>query len=258
MSRTASRHAREQRSRRKRWRRGCLAAVLIIAAIICIAIGVMIWLANSEPANWQQQQSQLAQINPAQRTAQADNIQNRVTSQLFSDYHEPDPIQSQTNNPQPLQRTIRLTIKECNIWLNTRLDDWLANQEIAMPPFLDQVLFAADQGQPVLMFRLTTPQFSQIISLKFDLQKLDNGNMQVNVNSAYTGKMPIPIKTLIEQVGETVGDSDTGNGLEKLREFVAGINFDPMVKTVKPYKRLIDWTLTDEVIELTFEQLPAK
>jgi len=198
--------------RRKHWAIGCLAAVLLLIAIVGVGylVGKRLW--QTKPTYWETNRAFVQATPPETLEVLADNAFNRILSELSqSRGYAPQGIP----NWQPISddalgvRVIRMTFDEANAWLAERLDDWLEQQERDMPAGLSNPMLASDDGRLIAAFRIERSDIDQIISVALSMKFLDNGQATMSIDHIWGGSLSIPVGMVMDRLPGGAGNQDS-------------------------------------------------
>ncbi len=206
---------------RSRHRTGCLLIILINVLLLAL-LGMLAWNRwHSEPDYWAVNRARLQGQAPEQLTDSADRLFNRLLTELS----DPQGYQPEPNGPAESLgvREVRIPFDEANAWLATRLGDWLANQQIELPPELDSLLVAEHDNRLVLAGRVRRDGNSQILSIAISPRFLENGQAVLEIDKVYVGRLPLPVGMVLNRLPEDPGVPELNRGLRIIKH---GLPFD--------------------------------
>ena len=183
-----SNHGGRKSSIKRRHIFGCLIVLLAAAVVVSVAAFVMTELWRSEPSYWQQYQTAKVQIPPAQRLYTAERFESRMVTQISAD--------------EQLERTITLHLDDINAWLDQRLERWLANQGLSLPPEVGDVMVTSQGGNLVLAFYVQTERIEQVFSMFFDLSVNDADQAQLKLKAIRGGRLRVPGDMVLDLVNQ--------------------------------------------------------
>lgn len=197
---------------RKRRRISVGGVVLAIAIVFCLAGLWIVWQWNRKPACWSEH-DRLKQMPAETVERMAKQIENRMLSEVSQIGRNGDTT------------TIVVPFEDVNAWLMVKLDDWAANQEIAIPKPLGDFVVASESDKPVIAFALETEELSQVFSVAFDVRLPAPGKLVVQIDSVHAGRLPIPVQAVLEHLRKSVPQ----NVLEPLEKLADGEPFEAVV-----------------------------
>lgn len=166
--------------------------------------------------------------------------------------HKPTPITSPARMlPRRLgTRTLHLHPADVNAWLQTRLQDWLANQGLHLPRQVSDPMITIENGKPVVAFELHARHIDNVISVVLDPHLTAGGRLSVRVDSIRGGRLPMPADQLIAKARKLAPghDADINRALSILE---GGKTFEPVVKLDSRQVRLVALAIHKNSIDLT-------
>ncbi len=253
-------------------------SVVVVALLAIIGVVVGFFLLRSEPSHWAERQQRRATVPQADRNTQAQSLEARFTALLSYTNPTGDPgikflpdsastgaVTGVSTPGQPDDglglRSISVSTDEVNAWLETRLPEWLANQNVTLPAEVQDPMFAVRDGLVILAFRYETQRVSQVVSMSFrpELIGQDTQNPQLVFALAGVsgGKLPFPSGTLVSRLEEQASTAKN-EALTRVADAMAGRPFEPVMPLAdgKRQVRLINYTLGDDTTELTVRLEP--
>jgi hypothetical protein len=186
-------------------------------------------------------------------------------------------------------KTIRLDLARVNAWLATRFPHWLANQDRALPANVGRVMLGVEAGKPVLAFAYyptgrsspapnttttagpassSTGQTSsgngprpsgspQIVSLVFEAGMQPDGKAQVRLAALRLGQLPLPRSWAVDRVRQQLSAKPLNAEQTVIKRVLDGKPFDPQWQLDTRQVRLINLTIEQDHVALTFRHEPA-
>ncbi len=187
-------------ARRRRWRLGCLIAVVVLLGVSLLGAwwGRVLW--QSEPVYWTQNRSFIQHASEEELNDLADRAFNRILSELSSSRGY---VAGGSDKWRPVSedalgvRTIRLSFDEANAWLAGRLDDWLVNQKRQLPAGLNDPMLTSHDGELVVAFRYRAQEINQVFSVAMSLKFLEDGRATLSVDGMWGGRLPLPAEGVL-------------------------------------------------------------
>ncbi len=248
------------RGRRIRRRLGCAFIVLVLLVLIgllAFVFGRHLW--RSEPTYWTQNQTFTANTSDVALTDMADRAFNRILSELSNSrgYQPTDSNDGGTTAEQTLGvRTIRLGFEEANAWLTTRLNDWLVNQHRELPPGISRPMLASNGDSLVAAFRYQNQEIDQVFSVLLSLDFLDNGQAKLSVDGVRGGRLPLPTKTVLDQLPGV--NEDDAKRSQTIAVLLGQQSFDPILPIDGSRQaRIIGMQVDDQGVALVVRAEPT-
>lgn len=246
---------------RKRRRFGCVPIILTLLTLFILGLAVAYWLARSAPEEWTRANERLEAIPQEERQRRADALEN-----MFASSPDRSQITHETNVDDEVnrvvERTITVPVEDANIWLATKLPQWLENQNESMPEGLDQPRVWIDDGELVLSFRADVEGISGVVSTNLKAELLDNGNLGLEITGVRTGKLPIPAGAIIDQVRRHAGDEAAEGVMDQLAAAFDGTELEPVWDETGNEEtrqvRLIGFDVREEEVELKLRHGPKE
>ncbi len=227
------------------WGKVQLASVATLTGIL-VMILTMVILWKSKPAYWHHNKKLLASDN--------------ATLQQLASTLEQQMLRDLSGSPENISttRTLRLSFDQANAWLNVKLEDYLANRDLKLPREIRNIMLAGDEGVLILAFEYHNGTINQVLS--FEIQPSfapDGRQFQLKLLRAKAGALPLPIKTLRNQIarqspqagGQIDGILATLNG-----RWLESVQFHP--GDARQNLRLTGIGITPEGLNLTLRSEP--
>lgn len=245
----------ETRKRRIRWQ----TVVLTLLAVLLLLIAYGWHLHRSEPEMRQAVDRVIEGMTEEELTSLAQSIESLVVNESQGIDSTKGP--SATVDPNEItERRVVIPIKDANIWLATRLNQLLANQNAKMPRWLRQPRVWIDDGELVLSGRLNTSNLKGVVSVYLAGEMLEDGQLRLQATGAKSGRLPIPtgmIESLLRDKVRESGDAD----IKQLGELFSGIVVDPEMRSWSDKQRkirLLDFEVFEDRLELLIRTSPTK
>ncbi len=229
--------------------------VLILAVMLVLAgsaMGYMAWRFNQDPEYWTQNQQFIESHTQEELAIIADNVQNRVVSQMTSVFASGEnptstsAIESATRAAggaivrstgegdqavviDQTPREITVTPDEANAWLATRFESVAAGQGFTFPEGVTNPMVTVKNGKLVSAFRVQRKGIDRPVSMLFDIKIASSGMATLKLSEIKGGEMALPLEQLASQLGDEAA-GEQKRLLAKLEEVYAGKTFDPVFK----------------------------
>lgn len=163
---------------------------ILATVTLAILIGVLVtMLLGSEPGYWKRNQKLLASDN-ATLLQLANTFEQRALRDLSGSPGQALP-----------RRTVHVDFQEINAWLNIKLEDYLTNRGIKLPPQIHQPMLAGEEGMLILAFEYRTPRMSQIISVELHpIFQEDGQRFRLKLGRIRAGSIPLPLQSIRNQI----------------------------------------------------------
>ena len=104
--------------------------------------------------------------------------------------------------------TVTLRAPDANAWLNTRLEQWLANAdaEFDWPSDVESLQVEFDDGLIQVGVQIRAGDHARIISATLRPQMHDDGSLWVSAETIHVGRLPIPAGWVAERAGSIAGE----------------------------------------------------
>ncbi len=182
------------RSRKARW---VVWTLVGLGGVLLFTAGVGYALWSASPAHW--------------RVVDADDEEVKKAAGRF----ERSTV-SRLTHVRPPEKAWRLVLEQrpLNRWLATRLPQWLRNQGIEIAEELEnaveQRMVAFRRDHVVVAAKLTTPDLSQILSLRYTPTVTDDGLVRLTLDGMYAGRLPLP-RAAVEGLLENYAQGGSGS-----------------------------------------------
>lgn len=271
------------RPRRGRLGKVIKRVVLVTLLAVTVTAGVVVYLARSQPAYWQEHQRFLNESTPKQIEKLAEQVdvqlqtlanlgidealkQADAAAQAIRSLTDPDDqANADGDDREPAQakvkpedvhinvdQTITLTNDQLAAVVQTRMDEWMKDRGYVKPAEITDPMVTVDKGKLVMAFAFEAGGFSSVISGKFDLSIHDNGMAELTMKRFLVGKLPVPANAIGEHLRKESGGDEraakVGQWLEKLQH----LEFKPVIEIENRRRvRVQDYKLLDHGLELT-------
>ncbi|GAB4108779.1 MAG: hypothetical protein Kow00105_16570 [Phycisphaeraceae bacterium] len=215
---------------------------MLVNVLLLGLLGVLAWNRwHSEPDYWTVNLARLQAQAPEQLTDTADRLFNRLLTELSDPQgYQPEPNGSAKSLG---VREVRIPFDQANAWLATRFGDWLANQQIELPPELDSLLVAEHDNRLVLAGRIRRDGINQILSIVVSPRFLENGQAVLEIDKVYAGRLPLPVGVIMNRIPENPGIPELARGIRIIKQ---GMPFDAVCP--------IDHTRRARIVGLNIEE----
>lgn len=255
-------------TRRRRIRHGVL---ISLAVIVTLLAGGAWWVYTSLhtlPDYWQANQRFVENYNDDQLNRMGAAVRDRLVRDVTSSIER-----NASPNGHTQTRDIRLKLAHINAWLASRLDAWLANQELTRPAPIGRVMLTSEDGKPVIAFAyhggLTgapAPDASGgrrdgsplIISLVLAPSIDDQGRARLPLHAVRIGEMPVPRDQALEQLQQHLASRAEANGPSQLLSLLRGKPFEPRWRLDARAARVVGIEVDEQTIQLTIRHEPAE
>lgn len=234
-------------------RMGCQIALLSFIAVLALAALLGYWAWKSEPDYWQKNQ-ELRKRDNASLLQAATELDTRLLAQVSEAGPGEDPLANIGK-----ERTIFVSTDEINSWLAAKLNDWLINQNVRIPPQVKDMMVAIDGGELVLAFRYDAPEVNQVISATVDVAADDEGDLILNeqgkgtitMSDVHGGRLPLPVNWVVNLLKKNNTAEDKAEQVEKIAQLLKGVPFEPVQEIDQIRQvRLLGYELKDDGIEM--------
>lgn len=215
---------------------GCALGCLGVTVLAGIAIAGLIWyglnLWQSAPPQWDAEHARRASLPDDQQAERAAALEQRIARAIsFTDASvtavergEPLPGAVEADPAVAAEETVTVGVDELNDWLDTRLEEWLANQGQAMPSDWSTPTVWVEDGMPVVAASMS----GQVFSARLDLQMQPDGKAVFRIDSIQGGQIPLPVTELIKENAKEL--RARGATEAAAADVLAGMPFDPAVQ----------------------------
>jgi hypothetical protein len=255
--------------------------ILVALLVSTVTAGVVVYLARSQPAYWQENRRFLAESTPEQIEGLAQQVDVQLESLATLGIDEtaagtaaaPRVIQPPTGpngaagadggagdpvsvRPEDVHinadQTITLNNEQLAAVVQTRMDEWMDDRGYIRPAEITDPMIAVDNGKLVMAFAFEAGGFSTVISGKFDLKIRDDGMAVLSLKRFLVGNLPVPADAIGEQLRNSTGGDEraaqVGQWLEKLQH----LEFKPVIEIENRRRiRVMDYKLFEKGLELT-------
>lgn len=195
---------------KKKRRFGCLSILLTLAALALLAAAVAFYLARSAPEQWTKVNTMLDGLSAEQKRQRADAIETLFISgtglESKDDLDIKPDIDLEQERNRVFEKTIVLPVDDANIWLATKLEDYLEQQNAQLPPGLSQPRVWIENGDLVLSARAAFEGIDGVINLSLAGQMMDDGKLRLRVTRLRSGKLPLPRGVIVDRIRAGAGD----------------------------------------------------
>ncbi len=238
--------------------------VVTLVLFFAVATAIVVFLARSEPAYWQENQTFLRGSSPKQieQLAEQVDVQLQALANLgFGGAQDQADVPTDIDGAAKAKledihintdQTITLTNDQIAAVVQTRVDQWMSDRGYVKPTEITDPMVAVDSGKLVMAFKLQLGGISQVISGKFDLTIRNDGMAELSMSSFLVGKLPVPAKAIGEHLrNQSGGDQravQVGQWLEKLQH----MEFRPVIELEHRRRaRVQDYKILKDSLELT-------
>jgi uncharacterized protein YpmS len=234
------------------WRKRIWRAALLTLLALAVAVGVVIYLAKSEPEYWKQHERFLAETSPQKMAQLAGQVQDRLDklANLGLDGSDPatralqaltgqglpggildtqDAVDDGSGQPRVkpenvhinTEQTLTLNNEELAAVVKLRLDEWMKERGYVKPEEVKDPLIAVEDNELVMAFKFNAGKLSAVISGKFNVTVLENGMAELSLKRFLVGKLPVPADAIADHLREKTGGdaraAKVGEWLSKLK-----------------------------------------
>lgn len=255
------------------------------ALVIVLAVGsaVVFYLARSEPGYWKEHQKLLSETTPQQLEQLAEQVEGQLDALAAlglnksledmapesqtaeesldalasSDEDATDHAHAARPKTKPedvhinVDKIVSLNNKQLAAFVQTRLDDWMAERGYVKPEEIKDPMVRVSDGDLVMAFLIQTDIISQVVSGRFDLVIRADGYAELTMERFLVGNLPVPANAISEHLQNSTGDkraAEAGQWLSKLQY----LEFKPVIKLDHRRRaRVQDYQLMDNGLELT-------
>lgn len=140
---------------------------------------------------------------------------------------------------------IELDQQEINLWLATRLPQWLANQKIQMPDWLHDPMVVVQSGRVIVAAQMRTEALDKVVSLEYEPRTGESGVVELGLQQVRGGNLPLPYEQVMDAAQSQI-DSEN-------QQRVAEFNLLRDKLRAVPLRRELDDGRTIEVLEVRAE-----
>lgn len=268
-----------------RWQR-IRRAGLVIAIVLLVSLGGGVWWGydrlHSVPGYW----AALDRFEAAHSDAQLNRMGQAVRNRLIRDLThsgESSAIRGHVSDT----RRIRLPVDQLNAWLAKRLDDWLANQNRAMPAAIGRVMVATRDDRPIIAFayypsrghapaterppnddhtndRSAQPAPSDdagdsdreqpwIVSLELNPSIDAQGKARVPLTGVWLGQMPVPRQWILDRLKRRLDAIDASESARRVVRILKGERFEPRWRIDSRAARLVGVEVSQNAMTFTIQ-----
>ncbi|MFK7790486.1 MAG: hypothetical protein AB8C95_13455 [Phycisphaeraceae bacterium] len=216
----------------KKWiKRGLIGSTLAIV----LGAGLTFYLLQRPPAVWSDSQALLEEISPAERTALAEGVMQRLTTAadrlladqdaLFGVSSNPDFSQQLTDAPVDETFELELSNKELLSVASEWAEKWVEQRGYEPPDQMNGLVVMIKDGELNLAFELVVGSWRQIFSGKATLRFDSDGMAHGSVSNFTAGSLPLPIASVGDWVakqlpaGQTERAAQIGDWVAELEDF---------------------------------------
>ena len=238
-------------------RRGRLRAVIFLLLLIVSLGGLWCyWLWKSEPEYWQHRADFRLTTPINQRRIIAQTVEQRILERLdvaLANGRSATVSSSQVDGS--VEEELFLTFDEINVWIDERLDDWIANQGAEVPGFLKDPMLAAEGQNLIVAFEYVNHPFRQVVSMISRVNITDGGEAVIRVQGVRAGCLPIPGAKAVSQAVVKGGIYHEGFSqvADHITEAFDGRTFDPVLKVHNQKVRLSGFELKPSGARLSIQ-----
>ncbi|MEX0774711.1 MAG: hypothetical protein WD042_03235 [Phycisphaeraceae bacterium] len=267
--------------KRRVWRYIVLAIVLLPIAAFVAALA----LTRMDPPAWKAHQAAMKKSTPAQREAKAVSLEARLTA--LTSYTRADGVPgivlvsasggerggaAAALNDGLGVRQFHVEADEFNAWLETRLPQFLANQNVKLPANMTQPMVAVVDGNIMLAFKYDSERISQVVSLhlKPSITVPPGGSKErpqlvLKLDAIRAGRLPFPVDSLVRGLRDSKksadGKLDPTAATHQLANALEGKAIDPVMSVPSDRTRqirLLAMDLTKNGADITVRLEPVK
>jgi hypothetical protein len=167
-------------------------ALCSLAVVVLMVIFTLLFISRLTPSYWQRNEKLLASDN-----ATLLQLSNQFEQQALRD------LSGSQDEPASTTRTIHVSFEQLNAWLSIKLEDFLANRKMKLPPQIRHPMLAGEEGYLVVAFDYHTDHVDQVISLRLEPVFDDTGKrFRLQLLGARAGVLPLPVDTLRKRLSD--------------------------------------------------------
>ncbi|NJL30575.1 MAG: hypothetical protein HC898_02485 [Phycisphaerales bacterium] len=220
-------------------------AALVVVGILLLGVGgvVLYQMWKSPPAHWQRYQTWLQTTTPEARKELATSLEKRILEKLSQRssgrirnqsggnlLSSADQQQDALADDQPLE--FELTVEEANAWLEQRLPEILANQNMQLPDGISGMMVDVDNNDLLLSFHYKNAKVDQVFTLVtqpvFSASAQGSMQMSFNLQSLRGGRMPIP-GGVVDRATKELDQKSLDKAVESVMATLRGKAFDATI-----------------------------
>ena len=249
---------------KKKRRFGCLSIFLTGLALLLLAVSVALWLAWSAPEQWKAVQRMLGSLTHEEKIRRASNLENMFANEAQgirgpADVRVLPDVDVAKERDKLIEGTIIVPIEDVNIWLATKLPQWLDNQNASLPAGLSDPRVWVEDERLVLSTSAELNGMSGVVSVTLDARMREDGKLELKVANVYGGKLPLPpgaVEAALRQQLEKNGSHVARRVAEAFNGTVIDpVWDDPANKTLRQ-GRLIGFEIFPDRVELKVRNEP--
>lgn len=266
--------------RQRSWFGRIVRVVVVLVCIGAIGAGYAYWRLKSEPDYWKKNRAYIESRSASDHLETANTVEGKVSqaiSRIITGHIEANDPQltrhafsasagrpgstAAQNGPQdaapahPTVETIFLSTDEINSWMAVKFQDWAAQQNARIPPYVTDFMLATEGGNAVLAFHVDKEPLAGVISLVMSVEVSGTGEATLQVLHVRGGTMNVPAADRLTQM---FGESGDAKLAEDFRQALDGLTFDP-VQTIGDAKvRVLDLAVQEGGVSVTIQAQPKR
>lgn len=268
-----------RRWRRRRWLKRIREGVLISGTLATLALAVAVFLMRSPPSHWVEYQRFLEFHTSSQIAAMADNFEEKthiaVTSgldqRMAHQVDQPMLALHQPEEPTDARRsamleaqlirqsvdqpyTMLLPNEDLYALVAARLDDWMEQRGYIMPGQIKTPMLAIKRGKLLIAFAVDIAGVEQVFSATTKVKLKDNGWAQLELDTLYAGRLPVPAKMIGIYLANNMPNAETAKRVGDWLQRIEDVKFKPVLELEHGRRaRIIAFELQREAIQVTIQ-----
>lgn len=212
---------------------GCLSIFLTLLTFFLLGAAVLIWLAKSEPAGYREANEMIESMTDAEKGQRADAFFNALANTAqgidAGKVAVRPGVRVAADSRRVYERDLSVSVVDANIWLATRLEALLANQNAKMPAAMSDPRVWIDDGQIVLSARVDLPGLKGVVSMNLSARMTDEGKLAAKIERVRTGKVSVPVGAtgLADKLRNELRQAQD-KVLQQLANIFEGVEIDPV------------------------------
>ena len=269
-----------ERRRQRSWFGRIVRVVVVLVCLAAIGAGYAFWRLTSEPEYWKKNRAYIESRSAADHLDTANAVESKVSqsiSRIITGHIEATDPQltrsafsastgragataaqggsADTPPAHPTVETVFLSLDEINSWMAMKFQDWAAQQNARIPPYVTDFMVATEGSNAVLAFHVDKEPIAGVISLVMSIEVSGTGEATLQVLRVRGGTMNMPAADRLTQM---FGESGDAKLAEDFRRALDGLTFDP-VQTVGDAKvRVLDLAVQEGGVSVTIQAEPRR
>ena len=238
--------------RKRRWLRRLLLALMVIVLGV-VGYGLWAWRQWSQPPEfWVNERIVITDDEQyAEVEARAAAFEKRLTAQA-TEIHEPGE-----------KWEMKLTQRELNEWLATRLQDWEKNgtlaKDVKLPDELNNPMVAIEDDRFIFAAEVDYEGVQQVVSLEFVPETQPDGSMKLKMDTLRGGRLALPSGPVMDKMVKQYGSVDAARAeaMAKVKQKMKEIELVIPVDKAR-HVRVVGVDFEGDQVVLTCETIQRK